>query len=134
LFIFVSSPKIFYSLAVRPAKSSWAARPPPLGTVQWRVQATSSTRWTCSSGSSCWSVAMSLGRGRHEDERGDRDDSVGTSNVAGRRGDRRVILLQPVRLTGGWWLVLVCSERRVLLAGCWWLICCERKVLLAGGW
>jgi hypothetical protein len=33
----------------------------------------------------------------------------------------------------GWWLVLVCSERKVLLAGCWWLICCERKVLLAGG-
>jgi hypothetical protein len=28
--------------------------------------------------------------------------------------------------------VLVCSERRVLLAGCWWLICSERKVLLAG--
>jgi hypothetical protein len=26
--------------------------------------------------------------------------------------------------------VLVCSERRVLLAGCWWLICSERKVLL----
>jgi hypothetical protein len=23
--------------------------------------------------------------------------------------------------------VLVCSERRVLLAGCWWLVCCERK-------
>jgi hypothetical protein len=41
--------------------------------------------------------------------------------------------LQPVRLAGGWWLVLVCSERRVLLAGCWWLVCCERKVLLAGG-
>jgi hypothetical protein len=33
----------------------------------------------------------------------------------------------------GWWLVLVCSERRVLLAGCWWLVCSERKVLLAGG-
>jgi hypothetical protein len=30
--------------------------------------------------------------------------------------------------------VLVCSERRVLLAGYWWLICSERKVLLAGGW
>jgi hypothetical protein len=30
------------------------------------------------------------------------------------------------------WLVLVCSERRVLLAGCWWLVCCEGKVLLAG--
>jgi hypothetical protein len=22
----------------------------------------------------------------------------------------------------GWWLVLVCSERRVLLAGCGWLL------------
>jgi hypothetical protein len=30
---------------------------------------------------------------------------------------------QPVRLAGGWWLVLVCSERRVLLASCWWLVC-----------
>jgi hypothetical protein len=29
---------------------------------------------------------------------------------------------QPVRLAGGWWLVLVCSERRVLLAGCGWLL------------
>jgi hypothetical protein len=28
--------------------------------------------------------------------------------------------------------VRVCSERKILLAGCWWLICCERKVLLAG--
>jgi hypothetical protein len=25
---------------------------------------------------------------------------------------------QPVRLAGSWWLVLVCSERKVLLAGC----------------
>jgi hypothetical protein len=35
----------------------------------------------------------------------------------------------------GWWLMagVVCSERKVLLAGCWWLICSERKVLLAGG-
>jgi hypothetical protein len=41
---------------------------------------------------------------------------------------------QPVRLAGGWWLVLVCSERKVLLAGYWWMVCCERKVLLAGGW
>jgi hypothetical protein len=46
------------------------------------------------------------------------------------------------------WLVLICSERKVLLAGCWWLVCCERKVLwwlisqarekycwlVAGGW
>jgi hypothetical protein len=31
------------------------------------------------------------------------------------------------------WLVLVCSEIRVLVAGCWWLFCSERKVLLAGG-
>jgi hypothetical protein len=27
--------------------------------------------------------------------------------------------------------VLVCSERRVLLVGCWWLVCSERKVLVA---
>jgi hypothetical protein len=39
----------------------------------------------------------------------------------------------PVRLAGGWWLVLVCSERKVLLAGCW-LICSERKILLAASW
>jgi hypothetical protein len=33
------------------------------------------------------------------------------------------------------WLVAGagCSERKVLLAGCWWLICCEIKVMLAGG-
>jgi hypothetical protein len=30
------------------------------------------------------------------------------------------------------WLVLICCERKVLLAGCWWLVCFERKVLLAG--
>jgi hypothetical protein len=30
--------------------------------------------------------------------------------------------LWPVRLAGGWWLVLVCSEIRVLLAGCGWLL------------
>jgi len=31
----------------------------------------------------------------------------------------------------GWWLVLICCERKVLLAG-WWLVLiwCERKVLL----
>jgi hypothetical protein len=37
------------------------------------------------------------------------------------------LLLQPVRLTGGWWLVLVCSERKVLLTDCWWLVCSKRK-------
>jgi hypothetical protein len=41
---------------------------------------------------------------------------------------------QPVRLAGGWRLVLICCERKVLLAECWWLVCHERKVLLAGGW
>jgi hypothetical protein len=40
---------------------------------------------------------------------------------------------KPVCLAGGWWLVLICSERKVLLAGCWWLVCSERKVLLADG-
>jgi hypothetical protein len=33
----------------------------------------------------------------------------------------------------GWWLVLICSERKVLLAGCWWLVCSEMKLLLSGG-
>jgi hypothetical protein len=41
--------------------------------------------------------------------------------------------LQPVRLAGGCRLVLVCSKRKVLLAGCWWLICSERKIVLTGG-
>jgi hypothetical protein len=45
----------------------------------------------------------------------------------------RTRIPDPVLLAGGWWLVLVCSERRILLAGCWWLVCSERKVLLAGG-
>jgi hypothetical protein len=35
-------------------------------------------------------------------------------------------------LAGGWWLMLIYSERKVPLAGCWWLICCEKKVLLTG--
>jgi hypothetical protein len=30
-----------------------------------------------------------------------------------------------------WWLVAG-VERKVLLAGCWWLICSERKVLMVG--
>jgi hypothetical protein len=33
----------------------------------------------------------------------------------------------------GWWLVQICSERKVLLTDCWWLVCSQRKVLLAGG-
>jgi hypothetical protein len=28
------------------------------------------------------------------------------------------------------WLVMICSERKVLLVDCWWLV---RKVLLTGG-
>jgi hypothetical protein len=30
------------------------------------------------------------------------------------------------------WLVLIFCERKVLLADCWRLVCSERKVLLAG--
>jgi hypothetical protein len=33
----------------------------------------------------------------------------------------------------GWWLMLICSERKVLLVGCWWMVCSERRVLLTGG-
>jgi hypothetical protein len=36
-------------------------------------------------------------------------------------------------VAGGWWLVLICSERKVLLASCWWLVRSKRKILLAGG-
>jgi hypothetical protein len=36
-------------------------------------------------------------------------------------------------LFSNWWLVLIWFERKVLLAGGWWLICSERKVLLDGG-
>jgi hypothetical protein len=48
--------------------------------------------------------------------------------------DDKATISQSVCLAGGWWLVLVCSKRKVLLAGCWWMVCSERKVLLAGGW
>jgi hypothetical protein len=36
----------------------------------------------------------------------------------------------------GWWLMAGADffERKVLLADCWWLVCSERKVLLAGRW
>jgi hypothetical protein len=35
-------------------------------------------------------------------------------------------------LAGDRWVVLICFERKVLLACCWWLICSERKVMLTG--
>jgi hypothetical protein len=41
--------------------------------------------------------------------------------------------MQPVRLARCRWLVRICFERKVLLAGCWCLVCYERKVLLAVG-
>jgi hypothetical protein len=39
--------------------------------------------------------------------------------------------MQLVRLADGSWLVLIYSERKVLLVGCWWLVCSERKVPVA---
>jgi hypothetical protein len=44
---------------------------------------------------------------------------------------------RPARVSLFGWLVAdgwcwFCSERRVLLASCWWLVCCERKVLAGG--
>jgi hypothetical protein len=44
--------------------------------------------------------------------------------------------IQPVRLSGGWWLVLVCSERRVLLASCGWLLVADSfwEKSTAGWW
>jgi hypothetical protein len=40
--------------------------------------------------------------------------AVGTASGTYRRAHGE----QPVRLAGGWWLVLICSERKVLLADC----------------
>jgi hypothetical protein len=44
-------------------------------------------------------------------------------------------LFNPVRPARGWWLLLICSKRKVPLIG-WWrvLICSERKVLLTNDW
>jgi hypothetical protein len=55
-----------------------------------------------------------------------------------RRGEQDLVSVtardqEHVRLAGGSWLVLICSERKVLLTGYGWLVCSERKVLLAGG-
>jgi hypothetical protein len=36
-------------------------------------------------------------------------------------------------LAGGWLLMLISSERKILLIDCWWLVCSERKIFLAGG-
>jgi hypothetical protein len=33
----------------------------------------------------------------------------------------------PAACSFGWWLMLICSERKVPLVGCWWLVCCEKK-------
>jgi hypothetical protein len=38
----------------------------------------------------------------------------------------QIIPGDPVRLAGGWCLVLICSERKLLLADCWWLVCSDR--------
>jgi hypothetical protein len=45
----------------------------------------------------------------------------------------RVYMLQVWPRSAGWWLVLICCERKILLSG-WWLVLnwCERKTLLAG--
>jgi hypothetical protein len=34
--------------------------------------------------------------------------------------------LRLVRLAGGWWLVLIYSERKVLLADYWWFVLREK--------
>jgi hypothetical protein len=46
---------------------------------------------------------------------------------------RKYLNLYPrlVRLAGDWLLVLIYSERKVLLTDCRWLVCYERKTLMA---
>jgi hypothetical protein len=36
----------------------------------------------------------------------------------------------PFCLAGGSFLVLICSENKIRLAGGWWLLCSERKVVV----
>jgi hypothetical protein len=31
----------------------------------------------------------------------------------------------------GWWLMLICSDIKILLTVCWWLVCFERKLQMA---
>jgi hypothetical protein len=48
----------------------------------------------------------------------------------------RVVFEARTTCSFDWWLRAgagLFSERKVLLAGCWWLVWSERKVLLAGG-
>jgi hypothetical protein len=42
---------------------------------------------------------------------------------------RSISVKQPIRLAGA----DLFREKKVLLVDCWWLVCSERKVLLAGG-
>jgi hypothetical protein len=67
-------------------------------------------------------------------DHGTPNDEFGSSSAPNSQpvSPRPRISFQRVRLAGGGWLVLVCSERKVPLADCWWLVCSERKVLLAG--
>jgi hypothetical protein len=44
-----------------------------------------------------------------------------------RKANRRIatsmhILQQYVRLAGSWWLVLICTERKVILTDCWFVL------------
>jgi hypothetical protein len=47
-------------------------------------------------------------------------DYVRRLKIAGNRPENNT-LLRLVRLAGGWWLVLIYCERKILLAG-WWLL------------
>jgi hypothetical protein len=48
--------------------------------------------------------------------------------------DRRICSLFGWLVADGWcWFVLREEYCWLVAAGCWWLICSERKVLLAGG-
>ena len=44
---------------------------------------------------------------------------------------RHLAFFIQLAVAGGWWLVLICCERKILL-GVWWLVLiwCERKALL----
>jgi hypothetical protein len=45
----------------------------------------------------------------------------------------RIPVPQPVCLASGWWLMLICFERKILLVSWWWLIYFKRKLHVTGG-
>ena len=82
---------------------------------------------------------MHEGQGREGETLLDRDQAKDHYHTSSLKDEMTLVMLgvPPLKtqltLFAVLWLVLICCERKVLLAG-WWLVLvwCERKILLAG--